>query len=194
MSDAWHGGKGSKYRPTDINKYRENHDNIDFSSLRKKTPVTVSEVEITPVEVNPAKNHLFLDDIREVKDAHLWDNDGKRLTEFSGIPHFRWNIVRSYEEFVNYIDKWGIPDTISFDNDLTEDCMIRYCDAHLAGVPQSFEGLPHKQGIDCARYVVEKCLSENKDIPDYYIHSANHFARPVIRKILEDAKISIQKQ
>jgi len=49
---------------------------------------------------------LFLDDIRTVDMVY----------HKSEIPNFE--VVRSYEGFVTYIKKYGLPDFISFDNDL----------------------------------------------------------------------------
>ena len=49
---------------------------------------------------------LFLDDIRTVDMVY----DKSIVSEF--------DVVRSYDEFVNYIHKNGLPDFISFDNDL----------------------------------------------------------------------------
>ena len=49
---------------------------------------------------------LFLDDIREVELIY-----GAELAA-------EFDVVRSYKEFVAYIKKNGLPDFISFDNDL----------------------------------------------------------------------------
>ena len=58
---------------------------------------------------------LFLDDVRVPYDVFrmninpLYENDSD------------WVIVRSYYEFVNYIEKFGLPMYISFDHDLSYD-------------------------------------------------------------------------
>lgn len=49
---------------------------------------------------------LFLDDIRTPNAVYSSPYDGG------------WTIVRGYEEFVNAIQKYGVPDIISFDHDL----------------------------------------------------------------------------
>lgn len=51
---------------------------------------------------------LFLDDVRDVEMIY---------SQFSNKDFV---IVRSYSEFVNYILESGVPDFISFDNDLGE--------------------------------------------------------------------------
>ena len=60
---------------------------------------------------------LFLDDIRMPKDAiglvpsnlnqFYWQND--------------WVVVRDFHQFCNYMQKFGVPDFISFDHDLADD-------------------------------------------------------------------------
>jgi len=80
---------------------------------------------------------LYLDDIRNPK------SDG-------------WIVVRNYEEFVQYIDKNGLPDEISFDHDLGEDV---------------------KTGYDCAKWLCEYCWMNGIPIPPYNVHSANPVGR-----------------
>jgi len=72
---------------------------------------------------------LFLDDIRSPKDAiglvpsHMnqfyWSND--------------WDVVRSHDEFVDFIEKNGVPDFVSFDHDLADEQPRSWRGA--AGVP-----------------------------------------------------------
>jgi len=80
---------------------------------------------------------LYLDDIRNPK------SDG-------------WIVVRNYEDFVQYIDKNGLPDEISFDHDLGEDV---------------------KTGYDCAKWLCEYCWMNGIPIPPYNVHSANPVGR-----------------
>ena len=61
---------------------------------------------------------LYLDDVRNPK------TEG-------------WEIVRNYDDFVNYINENGLPDEISFDHDLGEDVS--------------------KTGYDCAKWLCEYC-------------------------------------
>ena len=98
MNGQWDGGKGSASRVSNIKAYWD-------CPLWKNKEDTMK------------KRFLFLDDVREVREAYLWDIR-KPLIEVSGIPEFKWEIVRSYEEFVKYIEQFGIPDVVSFDNDL----------------------------------------------------------------------------
>lgn len=80
---------------------------------------------------------LYLDDIRNPK------SEG-------------WTIVRNFEDFVDYINKNGLPDEISFDHDLGEDV---------------------KTGYDCAKWLCEYCWMNGIPIPPYNVHSANPVGR-----------------
>src|SRR5690606_9463716 len=83
-------------------------------------------------------NKLFLDDIREPLDD-------------------TWYIVRSYNEFVSYIETKGIPYWMSLDHDLGEE----------------------KTGNDCLKYLlkyIKKRIDNQEEVPEqifYSIHSQN---------------------
>jgi len=86
---------------------------------------------------------LFLDDERDantVVNNYLDDYPNKEIIQ-----------VYNYVEFVDWIEKNGIPDWIFFDHDLGEE----------------------KTGMDCAKWLVEKLRKEKKQIPNFFIQSAN---------------------
>ena len=126
---------------------------------------------------------LFLDDLRNPKDGiglvpsnlnqFYWAND--------------WAIVRCYDEFVSYITKNGLPDFISFDHDLADDHYVAYMElqkGHLEGsVPTE------KTGFECAKWLVDFCLDNDGQIPDFIVHSAN----PVGKKNIESYLANAQK-
>ena len=126
---------------------------------------------------------LFLDDIRNPKDGiglvpsnlnqFYWEND--------------WDIVRSYDEFVSYITKNGLPDFISFDHDLADEHYVHYMELqkrHLEG------SLPtEKTGFECAKWLVDFCLDNGFQIPNTIVHSAN----PVGKKNIETYLLNAQK-
>lgn len=72
--------------------------------------------------------------------------------------------VYSYEEFVDYLEREGLPDFISFDHDLGEDL----------------------SGYDCAKYLVEYCLEHQLPLPDYQVHSQNPVGKENIERLLEN--------
>ena len=72
--------------------------------------------------------------------------------------------VYSYEEFVAYLERKGLPDFISFDHDLGEDF----------------------SGYDCAKYLVEYCLAHQLPLLDYQVHSQNPVGKENIERLLEN--------
>ena len=72
--------------------------------------------------------------------------------------------VYSYEEFVAYLQHYGLPDFISFDHDLGE-------------------GL---SGYDCAKYLVDYCLAHQRPLPNYQVHSQNPVGKENIERLLEN--------
>jgi len=50
LTKQWHGGKGSKPRPTDQNKYNDNWDAIFGKKKKKKTPTEDKKVINTSIE------------------------------------------------------------------------------------------------------------------------------------------------
>jgi hypothetical protein len=65
-----------------------------------------------------------------------------------------WIVVRSFHEFVEHIDMFGMPYEISFDHDLGWN---------------NISNQPRLSGMDCAKWLVE-----NNYVPDrFYVHSAN---------------------
>jgi hypothetical protein len=138
------------------------------------------------------KKFLFLDDVRVPRNAFLWDKN-QSLYEASGIPEIKWDIVRSYDEFVEYIQKNGIPDVVSFDNDLWDvgyELQTNPTDEALAKQFQmiGWQEFDIKTGAHCAQYLVEACKVRRVPIPKYYIHTANSAARPIIKEILYNAR------
>jgi len=99
---------------------------------------------------------LFLDDLRIPTDC-LNYMDNRRDVDLS-IYSKQWHIVRTYAEFVRWIETHGLPDFISFDHDLAD-----FYD----------DGTQEYTGMDCAKWVVEYCLDNNEPCPDFVVHSAN---------------------
>lgn len=104
---------------------------------------------------------LFLDDERFIGDV-TWVE----------LPRGNWDIVRTQDEFEAYILKNGIPDHISFDNDLGEDAETK---------------VRMGEGIQCAHWLVEKVLDEviawNPNFK-FTVHSKNNIAAKAIEGLL----------
>lgn len=138
--------------------------------------------------------NVFIDDIRFPKDAWIYPRrddkkfiiSGKSLEKISGIPNGNWDIVRSYAEFVAYIEKNGIPDVISFDHDLHPEHMDHYhAVTSRIGIIE-YGNLKIPTGKHCAEYLIDKWKEGGKlKTPICYVHSANHWGAMNIKEVLE---------
>lgn len=114
------------------------------------------------------KTLLWLDDCRSP-----YEDNGKWLV-FSPIPldeltEVIW--VKSYNEFVTYIQDFGVPDGCCFDHDLG--------DESLTG---------EKTGKDCADFLVEYCLDYGVKLPLWNCQSANMVGKENINSIMNNFK------
>ena len=98
---------------------------------------------------------LFLDDIRTIDMIY----DKSVESEF--------DIVRTYEEFVTYIEKNGLPPFISFDNDL--------------GLGKDGEVAP--DGLAAAKWLVYESGLDLRGLK-FNVHSANPVASEQIKGLL----------
>ena len=132
---------------------------------------------------------LFLDDIRIPKDAiglvpsnmnqFYWEND--------------LDVVKNYSEFCDYIQKYGSPDFVSFDHDLADD---HYNDLFSdenwskndTDVVLKYDDYKEKTGYECAKWLVDYCLENGLQLPDYVVHSANPVGKKNIESYLLNAK------
>lgn len=108
---------------------------------------------------------LFLDDTRFPAECPSYMY--LRIKDVSIYTEKDWIIVRNYNQFVDYITKNGLPDLISFDHDLGE------------------EGTNEKTGKDCAKWLVEYCLDNDKKLPQFLVHSINPVGYLNIKNYLE---------
>ncbi|MEM9822342.1 MAG: cyclic-phosphate processing receiver domain-containing protein [Bacteroidota bacterium] len=100
---------------------------------------------------------LFLDDIRTVDMVY----------DHSEVPTF--DVVRSYQAFVQYIEQNGLPDFISFDNDL--------------GLDEN--GAVAKDGYAAAKWLVYQSGLDLSRL-QFKVHSANPVAAEQIRGLLNN--------
>lgn len=130
---------------------------------------------------------LFLDDMRDVKDACYYVSNPKIYWEDG------WDVVRNYNEFIKYIERNGLPDLISFDHDLADE---HYNDLFSdknwvkddVNVELAYDEYKEKTGLECAKWLVDFCLDNNKKLPDYIVHSANPIGKKNIESFLNNAK------
>ncbi|MBO4234427.1 hypothetical protein FO675_09005 [Riemerella anatipestifer] len=100
---------------------------------------------------------LFLDDVRTVSMVYPNASDGE------------FDVVRSYQAFVEYIMDNGLPDYISFDNDLGLDDNGNIAPDGLAAV----KWLVYESGLDLRNL-------------KYFVHSANPVASEQIKGLMEN--------
>jgi|688.fasta_scaffold192121_5 hypothetical protein len=116
-----------------------------------------------------AYKKLYLDDVRTPK------TEG-------------WDIVRSYDEFVNYIETNGIPDEVSFDHDLSREHTKYYFDNGGHSNPPDPLGVEfnEKTGYDSAKWLCEYCWTNGIPLPKWNVHSANPVGRDNIIHLLKN--------
>ena len=99
---------------------------------------------------------LYLDDIRTPKDG-------------------RWQIVRSYDEFVAHIKMNGLEnyETISLDHDLGDTAKDEYYNNVRDNYKIDYNNITEKTGLDCSKFLVAESMTKGIPLPAIYIHSAN---------------------
>jgi hypothetical protein len=114
---------------------------------------------------------LYLDDVRTPNDS-------------------KWQIVRSYDEFIAHIKMNGLDsyELISLDHDLGDTAMKEYFNNVSPNYKLDYDNIQEKTGYDCAKWLVSKFYDENpkwdtlaRDVkrgkpflfPKVYVHSAN---------------------
>ena len=112
------------------------------------------------------KTILWLDDIRDpfvIKEwIYIIQYLKEEYLEIEDEPcEVQW--VKTQIEFEKYIKENGLPDLISFDNDL---------------------GIGNGEGYDCAKWLVEYCMDNNVQLSKWFIHSANPVAKENIKNLL----------
>ena len=99
------------------------------------------------------------------------------------------NWVLNYEQFTEWIEKFGLPDIISFDHDLADEHYTPeeyWHDYQLSKEYQDSREYTEKTGKDCANWLIEYCMDNNKELPICYIHSANPVGADNIRFLLSN--------
>lgn len=111
------------------------------------------------------KKKLFLDDLRTIEMVY----DKSRESEF--------DIVRNYHDFVTYIQRNGLPEFISFDNDL--------------GLDEKGEIAP--DGYACVKWLVYESGLDLREMK-FCVHSANPVAAEQIKGLLNNYIKHLKKQ
>ena len=105
---------------------------------------------------------LFIDNHRFPSEID-WMEDDSRVYIVED-----WDIVRDYDEFVNYIDATGVPSVVSFGYKLSK----------------------NKTGYNCAEYLIEYCIRYDVMPPVQLCHSKHKSGKKKIN-VLWDKFINI---
>ena len=123
-------------------------------------------------KVEGTYRYLFLDDVRDPKHCAAYMRR-REPTILDIYAHAKWDVVRDYAQFVDYIKTNGLPDLISFDHDLSDD---HYHEAMYKSVDEyekAISGSSAQTGNDCAVFLVNYCMERNQKMPYCAIHSMN---------------------
>jgi hypothetical protein len=124
--------------------------------------------------------NLFLDDFRSpecLKDTRDWE------------------IVRSYQSFIDKITKDGLPIFISFDHDLSD---VHYPtsreDSQKPIDYQSERYSKEKTGYHCVVWLINYCQDKKLPLPNWQVHSMNPVGRVNINQLLRNYREYEQRQ
>ena len=127
---------------------------------------------------------LWLDDIRDPYqgtwlESYAPDYIGKEMNVI-------W--VKSYDEFISWVKKNGLPSMVAFDHDLGHDVEINLLKRGASKRKAREFKQQEKSGYDCAKWLVEYCMDKDIDFPDYVIQSANPVGKDNIIGLIDNFK------
>jgi len=145
--------------------------------------------------MNTKKYNLFLDDLRvpyidpihklELTEEQLNFASAYQYSNFAPFKDERWAIVRDYNQFVEYINKYGLPKLIAFDHDLAD---VHYTEQDFIAYSEYHE----KTGFDADKWLCNYCQDNGEKFPDYIVHSWNPVGKENIEKYIENYKKHIE--
>jgi hypothetical protein len=84
-------------------------------------------------------------------------------------PNLNYLLVINYDDFVHCIKTNGLPKFISFDHDLGD-----------------INSEQEKTGYDCAVWLVNYCMDNGLELPNYYVHSQNPIGKEKINALFKN--------
>jgi hypothetical protein len=86
-----------------------------------------------------------------------------------------WTICRNYDEFVKKVEEVGLDniEIISLDHDLGETAIREYFKNVTNNYILDYNNIHEKTGYDCAKWLVEKSIETEINLPIIITHSAN---------------------
>jgi len=140
------------------------------------------------------KYNLFLDDIRvpyltdielkQISNRSKYMSSAYYYTKYEPFKTEKWEIVRTYDEFVDFIKKYGCPSIVAFDHDLADEHYNYLLNKNT---------YKEKTGYDAAKWLCEYCQDNNIKFPKYFVHSMNIIGSENIINYIENYKKNIEK-
>jgi len=106
--------------------------------------------------------NLYLDDIRVPLDSYYYTFNEK-------YDYLDWVTVRSYDDFVSYINEHGLPELISFDHNLADE----HYNSLLNEKDFDYGSYREKTGFECVKWLVDHCLNTGDKMPECLYHTQN---------------------
>ena len=134
------------------------------------------------------KKLLWLDDVRNpfvMADWLLQWSPEYYYEKDNGTHEVIW--VKDYDEFVDWIQENGLPTEIGFDHDLGENIAIEMV---RNGTNKKVARKIKKEapsGFDCAKWLIDYCINHKKEIPQFFVQSANPVGKKNIITLLNNA-------
>lgn len=135
--------------------------------------------------------NLFLDDIRDPSNMtpslEIKFKDGIMFHEKKSdnfYKNYDWVVVRTYDEFVDYIKENGLPKLVSFDHDLSPE--------HYAYMGKR-TNFAIKTGYDALIWFCEYIKENNLEIPEIKFHTANYVGKENMNDYLYEFKDRYKK-
>lgn len=118
---------------------------------------------------------LLLDDDRTV--ARCFDMTGN-----SAYLQGDWDVVTNFDEFQDYIYRYGVPDVISFDHDLND---LHYQHAKRFFF-QYFEHVRFNDtGYHALRWLLMYIMYNMAQLPTIYFHTLNDYGKEKMQEALK---------
>lgn len=105
---------------------------------------------------------IFLDDNRDPYD--VFKNTIDPIYEENNT----WLVVRDYYQFINLIQRVGVPKLVSFDHDLTQDHYLLENQSNI-----DYRTLNGNTGYDSAQWLINYCENVGVKLPEIRVHSLN---------------------
>jgi hypothetical protein len=106
--------------------------------------------------------NLILDDERTVDNI-------VEYTDYEWYYSKQWEIVRTYDDFCKIINEKGLPNIVSFDHDIAD-----------------FKNGEERSGKTAAQFMIDYCIDNDLDFPEYLVHSANPRGADNIAGLIEN--------